>query len=525
MIRTMVDQNSTRLSRLLPLLAVAASSLACSEKGLEFFSLGGPTTGTIEAVVDGTPAGATVQLTGEGVSKSQLVGSQVHSFSGLPYGTYVVSVTAPQGYVCEPTTRELTISEPVPIRRASFECAQTPGSFALSVAGLSGNSRLDVNLAGPTPKNGSVGVEGMTFTGLLPGSYQWTYPQLDGYDCAPADGSFDLAPGEQESASVQCTPTEGGIQVTVLGATALVMYNGPETGSANVGATPVRFENLTPGNYNVTVSSPPGFNCLPASTPVTVTAGTVSQVTIECAPQPATITATVFGATAQVNYSGPANGGGEVGATPVSFTPLPAGNYNVTLVEPEGFTCAPESVAVTLAAGETKSVEFECEPEEGEEEPEEVEYSVDLTGFQGSPGGVPPGSYQVPVRDATLTAIAAIAVATIGNQTFFGTGPNRLGFGGTSGYELDVFFQVALRVFQIRALQVCAINAALSGDNAVALTFYSASLVLIGSLAITSSPGCAWYDAPEGTRYVRMIGPPVGFADVYNILLRGFLIP
>lgn len=522
MIRTMIDRNPSRSQRLL-IMALAVSALACSEKGLEFFSLADPATGTIEAVVDGTPAGATVQLVGEGVNTSQVVGNLVYSFTGLPYGSYNVNVTSPLGYVCEPTTREILISELVPLRRASFECTPTPGSFALSVAGLSGNSALDFNLTGPTPRSGSVGVQGMSFTGLLPGTYQWTYPQLDGYNCTPAAGGFELAPGEAETAAVQCTSTEGGIQVTVLGATAMVMYNGPETGGASVGSTPVRFDNLTPGNYNVTVSNPPGFNCLPASTPVTVTAGTVSQVTIECEPLPATIIATVFGTTAQVNYSGAASGGGAVGPSPVSFTPLPAGNYSVTISAPEGFICAPEAVAVTLAAGESKSVEFECEAEE--EEPEEVEYSVDLSGFQGAPGAVPPGSYQAQVRDATLTAIAAITIATIGNQTFFGIGPNRLGFGGTSGYEFDIFFQVALKVFQIRAMQICAINAALSGDNALALTFYTAALVLIHSTAITSSPGCAWYDVPEGTRYVRLVGPPVGFADIHNILLRGFLVP
>src|SRR5690606_6172113 len=104
------------------------------------------------------------------------------------------------GYTCNPTSIQVTISESEPIRRATFECEPNPGTFAVGISGLSGGSQLDFALTGPTSKSGSIGVAGMTFTGLLPGSYDWVYPQIEGYDCEPASGEFVLEPGEAETA-------------------------------------------------------------------------------------------------------------------------------------------------------------------------------------------------------------------------------------------------------------------------------------------------------------------------------------
>lgn len=493
----------------------------CAAKEAEFFSLLSGSSGTIEAEVLGAPDGATIQVTGNGINESRLVGSTVSAFPALPFGTYTVVIAPPDGYTCNPTSMQVTISETDPIRRASFTCSPMPGSFAVGLAGLSGGAQLDFSLTGPSPKSGSIGAAGLTFTGLLPGSYGWTYPEIDGYDCNPASGTFVLEPGETETASVSCVQTDGGITVSVSGATAMVSFSGPESGGGSVGSTPVNFAGLTPGTYTVSISNPTGVTCLPTSAQVTVTAGANTPVSFACTPLPATITATVSGATAQVNYSGAATGGGSVGSSPVAFTGLPTGNYTVTVVAPDGFTCTPESVAVTLTAGENEAVGFACE----EEEPEEVvEYDIDLAGLQ-SPGVVAAGIYQRAVLNAALVTVATMNLRAFGGSTFYGTGPNRIGFGGSSGWEMDVLFPVAALVFRVQFLRLCALNAVLSAGNFIEIGYYNTALLLLATSQIIASPGCFNFPTPAGTRYIRLSGPAVGFADINGLRLFGVLVP
>jgi hypothetical protein len=430
----------------------------------------------------------------------------------------VVSITPPEGYDCGTESVTVSVTEATPDPDVEFTCVAPVGSFMLSLSGLSSGLALEAGLDGPVNRTGSLGSAGVTFTDLPLGDYTWGYPQLAGWLCTPANGTFTLSTaGQAVSEQVSCEATEGSLQVAVFGATADVSYSGPESGSGAVGETPVEFAGLVPGNYTVNVSSPAGFDCLPESQQAAVTAGASATVQFECTPLTGTVTATVQGATAQVNYTGAASGGATVGDTPVPFTGLPAGSYTFAIVEPDGFDCTPASIPVNLVAGGMETAQFTCS-----EEPEElVEYSIDLAGFQGAPGMVASGTYLRPVRDALLVAVATMAINTIGVQTFFGTSPNRLGFDGSSGYEIDALFQVAALVFTVRALQVCTLNAALSGSNFLALTYYSAALALLGSASITSAPGCFWLNVPLGTRFIRMLGPAVGFVDINGLKVRG----
>lgn len=514
-------RSSWRLAALVALVLAAA----CDEKDSDFFTtVVGEGDGTLGLAVNGAPLGATVTVTRNGSSVfSGVVGATPHVVEGLVFGTYQVTITPPAGYDCGTGSVSVIVNAITPDPDVVFTCAAPVGSFALSLSGLGSGLSLDMALDGPVNRVGTLGSAGLSFVELPFGTYTWTYPQLSGYGCDPTEGEFTLnTAGQQATAQVSCVATEGSLQVSVAGATASVSYSGPESGGGAVGATPVVFPGLMPGNYTVSVSDPIGFSCTPLSQPAAITAGATTSVQVTCTALPGAVTATVSGTTAQVNHTGTASGGGAVGGTPVVFGDLPAGNYTFAIVQPAGFDCTPATIPVVLAAGGAETVEFTCEPEEPEEL---VEYSIDLAGFLGAPGAVAPGAYQRAVRDALLVAVATMTINTIGAQTFFGTSPDRLGFNGTSGYELDVLFPVAALFFRIRALQVCTINAALSGSNFLAVSYYTAALVLLSTASITSAPGCFWLDVPLGTRFVRMLGPAVGFVDIHNLLMRGVLEP
>lgn len=416
----------------------------CSVKDSDFFTMVAEQHGTIMVSVNGTPSGAAVRVTGNNFDQTRTVGSDMSEFVALDFGSYAVSVTAPEGYTCTPSTALVVVDATTPIQSTTIDCAPLPGSFQLGVSGLVGDVNLALTLDGPTPKSGLLGVAGLHLTGLLPGQYQWNLGALDFHECMPLAGEFNLVPGGNASVEVTCEASDGALEIAVFGTTAPVGYSGPVTGGGNVGPTPVTFGELAAGDYNVTITSPSGFECLPVSIPATVT------------------------------------------------------------------------------PGHTTTVQFECTPEAPEEEL--VEYEVDLAGLQ-SPGAVATGTYPRPLLSAALVAVATINLRAFGGNTFYGTGPNRLGFGGSSGFELDALVPIAALVFRVQFLRVCALNGTLSAGNFVSIGYYSAALALLATSQILASPGCFDFATPLGTRYIRLSGPAVGFIDINGIRLKGVLAP
>lgn len=279
-----------RISAFLPLGRVAvllagAMVLGSCEKDEAFFTLVGPGNGSIDVVVEGTPAGATVRLTGDGVDETEVVDEVPRVFTGLRYGTYQVTVTPPAGYSCDPLTQTVLINAANPDAEVTFDCLAPFGRFRLSTSGLGGGVFLDASLTGPANRTGQLSSDALEFNDLPIGNYNWTISQAIGWNCLPASGAFTLVAEQLVTAQLDCDATEGGLSVTVTGATANVAYSGPETGGASVGATPTSFGALTPGLYTLSITNPVGFTCLPVSQQATVTAGNTTGVAFACTPQ------------------------------------------------------------------------------------------------------------------------------------------------------------------------------------------------------------------------------------------------
>lgn len=511
-------------------MAAAAATTACA-KDHEFFALVDDLIeGEIAARVTGAPAGASVSLSGQGIQESQVVDAAGGIFEDLPPGTYQLSVQSPTGYLCTPNSITVTLSRSAPTGVAEFHCTPLLGMLSFNVAGLYDDQfALPINLTGSTTRQLQLGNGLGIADNLGIGQLNWAVGAFPSHDCLPLNGSFNVLPGGEYTQSIDCTPVKGSAHFTMSGLYSdlyklSVEYSGVTSGSFQLGNGSVDLDDIDFGSLQWNATPLSSHDCTPLSGNLVFLPGTDITIPIGCQPKPGSITAVVSGTTAQVNYTGPTTGGGAVGSTPVVFGGLQPGAYNVAIVVPDDFECAPATVSVQVEPAGNAMAEFECTPEEEEEE-ELVEYSVDLQGFVGSPGAVPAGSYNRPVLDNLLNQVALLTIATIGTQTFYGTSPARLGFNGTSGYELDALFPVAAMFFRLRALQICTINAALSGSNFLLIQYYTAAAVLLGTAQITGSPGCFWLDVPATTRFVRMLGPAVGFVDIHGLLLRGVLAP
>ncbi|HRP07649.1 MAG TPA: prealbumin-like fold domain-containing protein [Gemmatimonadales bacterium] len=519
---------STPLRRMVMAAVMLLMATGACAKDHEFFALVDDLVeGEIATRVTGIPGGASVTLTGAGITETLVAGASGSVFEDLPPGTYQLTVAAPEGYICTPQTITVVLDLASPIGIAEFDCVPVPGAISFSVAGLySEQFSLPVNLAGSTTRQLQLG-NGSTLAGDIGiGSLDWSLGGFQSHICLPSSGTFTIAPGGEYSQQIDCDPVKGKLRFEVSGLFSdlykvQVQLSGVATGSLQLGNGALDLDDIDFGNLQWNASPLSSHDCAPLTGNLVFIPGTETLIQIGCQPKPGSITATVSGATAQVNYTGPSSGGAQVGGTPVVFGNLSPGVYTLAITEPDGFDCQPASIPVELGVNENESAEFACESEQPEEL---VEYSIDLMGFQGSPGAVAPGTYNSPVLDNLLVAVAAIAISTIGNQTFYGTGPARLGFDGSSGYQLDALFPVASLFFRLKAIQICTINAALSSSNFMLVSYYTAAAVLLASAQITGSPGCFWLDVPATTRFVRLLGPALGFVDVHGLKLRGVLV-
>lgn len=267
---------------------------SCSLKDSEFFALTSGLPGDIVTSVTGTPVGATVRITGNGVDRSDIVGPTPVTFGGFANGIYTATVTPPTGYDCTDPVRTITLTDANPSATVTFPCSiATLGSFRFTVTGLGSGLELAATLTGPTPRTGQIGTNGLTWTGLTQGAYTWEFDQIANNDCQPDNGGFTVIDNTEHTQAVTCASTTGTITVTVTGgATASVAYAGPVSSSVVVGTTPVAIPGLPNGIYNFTIpTNPTGFTCTTPNGQVNLPAGGSGAVTFGCTPvQPTTVT-------------------------------------------------------------------------------------------------------------------------------------------------------------------------------------------------------------------------------------------
>lgn len=501
------------LAGLLAALAIAG----CHAKDAEFFTFVGGGVGEIVAYVDGTPAGATVRLTGEGLDVSGLADEEGHVFQALPLGTYTLTVTPPAGYTCAPTTRTVTITDSALDGEAVFTCSPQPGTVTFTSTGLTGSTTFPIALMDGTTLNGTFGSNGASFTNVHPGDWSWALGATVGYDCTPNSGDFTLAPGGSFTQGIDCLALFGALSVAVTGTgtTHSVNYTGPENGSLQAGETPVAVQ-VAPGQYTLSLSAPTGYTC-PSTQQATVTTGGTASVTFACTAQPGMITVTQTGApSATVGYIGPMNGSlaaVDGVATPVNN--LPAGSYTFSITDPAGYTCAPASVQQALAPGGSESVAFTCTAVAAQ--PQTV--SVSIGEIQGGAGAVPAGTYPVTLRDGSNANVGTTTIRSSGGNNFIGFTPDRLGLGSGAFYRVDLDVDVLSQPFNVVGMAVCTVNGAVSGGSPFVITYRDAAETVVGTENVTTVPTCVWSVVPGNARYADFTWPNAGFVDFNGLQL------
>ncbi len=502
------------LPRLAAACCLAAALAACSEKAAEFFSYLDGGLGTIATTVNGAPNGASLHLTGNGVNRTQTVGSAGYAFTGLDDGSYNVAITDPAGLHCTPADADVTITPFNRFPSVTYECSALPGTIIFTTTGITDNTFFDLSLTGASTLTDQLGSNGHTFQNALPGHYDWNISASLRYDCAPKTGSFDLAAGATYQRTIDCTSTLGGLalSVTGTGTTHAITYSGPESGTVQAGETPVTIHVL-PGQYSATIPIVTNFTC---NNPVqgAVTTGGSTNLVIACVANPGTITVTQTGApSATVNYTGP-SGGGIVASNGVGvpINNLAPGTYTFTVVDPVGYTCSPKpNVQVTLTAGGTGNAAFSCTPAVA------MTYTVDLTNAF-TPGIVTTGTTVPVLQGATPVGTATLDLFGPGNN-YFGNTPFRIGFDWNAIWFLHNFTTGGSN-YQFTHLDFCA-TSSFSGARFIGVTYVDDALQTLGTATLSSGPACFSGNAPAGTTGVRFTGAGSGSFDINNIQVTG----
>ncbi|MFM9052061.1 MAG: hypothetical protein ACKOKF_07060, partial [Bacteroidota bacterium] len=404
-------------------------------------SCAGGANGSITAVSTGGTGNITYNWTP--------AGGTTNSLSGLPAGSYSVTITDANGCTLSSTS---TVTQPTPI------IITTPVSTNVSCNGGS-NGSISTTVSGGTSGytyNWSSGSgTGSSATGLTAGPYTLTVTDANG--C---------------TANTSATITEPALLVATIPLSSNVLCNGGSDGSATVsvaggtsgfsflwtpyGGSGTTANGLTAGNYSVTVTDANG--CVTSSStiitePTQLTAAISSTTPVLCnGGSTGSATATVSGGTPGISISWT-----PIGGNGISANQLPAGNYTITVTDANGCTTSsnatisePPSLTVTatstpaLCAGTSDGT---LSATTGGGTPAYT-YNWSNGGSTPAINGVAAGNYSVTITDANGCTISASTVisqpqpltstaATTANVSCFG-GANGSAIvnaaGGTTGY-------------------------------------------------------------------------------------------
>lgn len=383
-----------------------------------------------------------------------------------------------------------------------------------------------VQFIGPgTSRTELVTSSGRIFADLALGTYTSTITPPDGYTCSPPSitstltGTFPAA--EVSFACEEIPPALSTLRFTTTGLTGSTTFplsiTGPASLSGNLGVGGLVFNGLDAGTYgySLDLGSTPMYQCAPATGSATLTAGQEAVVAVACQllPGAATVQVTGLGAgTASVAWSGPASGNAVFGNSPGNVADLPAGTYAFTITDPSGFDCTPPSQQVTVVAGASQAVLFNCTAIAAQP----LTVGVHLSGVQGAPGAVPAASYSVNLLDGG-SPVGTTTIQALGGNTFIGFTPDRLGLGNGGAYRFDLGVDVGGQPFNVSGFAICSVNGAVSGGSPLVVTFLDQAEAVTGTENVTTVPTCAWMVVPANTRYAHVTWPNAGFVDFNGI--------
>lgn len=165
---------------------------------------------------------------------------------------------------------------------------------------------------------------------------------------------------------------------------------------------------------------------------------------------------------------------------------------------------------------------------DGAECPKEppVEAQADPTSMELPQGVVPPGDYQIALRDASNVIVAHMVMRALGpaGNAFWALNPPRFGWAAPHGW---LILLNTLEVIQpglgLQAFTICFLNTFPSAGNPAVVESQNANGETLATHNVTSEGGCAEVTPAEGVSQLRVRGRSSGFSDArfQARLLRG----
>ncbi|OJX34855.1 MAG: hypothetical protein BGO87_08910 [Flavobacteriia bacterium 40-80] len=257
-------------------------------------------------------------------------GSVAQNLTGVPAGTYTVTVTDDNG--CTATNGAGTT-----ITNASSPVV-TVGTVTTATCGNS-NGGINISISGgtaPYSYSWSDGSVAQNLTGVPTGTYTVTVTDDNG--CTATNGAGTTITNASSPVvtvgtvtTATCGNSNGGINISVSGGTAPYSYSWSD------GSVAQNLTGVPAGTYTVTVTDDngctatngPGTTITNATSPV-VTVGTVTNAT--CGNSNGGVDISVSGGTAPYSYSW------SDGSASQNLTGVPAGTYTVTVTDDNGCT-------------------------------------------------------------------------------------------------------------------------------------------------------------------------------------------
>ena len=301
------------------------------------------------------------------ISGSISTGSNSHTITDLPAGTYTISVIDGNG--CQ-TAQSVTLRSSSSNLNFTHESSpakcDSPGSIWLTV--IDGNSPYTISWSGPVSGTTTSSDVGVQITGLVAGDY--TVSVKDNNGCVITQDTKVLSEGGGSSnvnfaykaLPVTCNK-QGSILLTMVSGTApySVSYTGPTSASRTFSTQEALLENLSAGTYSLTVNDASGCG------------GRNQTITVESKTAPVSVTGVASSATCggkgsvtlsysgdrnpyTIDWEGPANGYHALNAQSYTINDLPSGAYKFTVTGYDG--CKGETTVTVSSSESTPNANF-----------------------------------------------------------------------------------------------------------------------------------------------------------------------
>ncbi|TXB63315.1 cadherin-like domain-containing protein [Phaeodactylibacter luteus] len=361
---------------------VLANTLSITAEILSNVSCFGESDGAVQASANGGTPPLLFSIDGENFQESPV-------FSGLPAGSYTITVQDADGFSASSST--LSLSQPGPLQASAL----TDG-MDITVSAQGGTPPFSYQINQGEPQSSPV------FSGLPNGVYDITVSDDNGctFSLQATVLANTLSITAEILSNVSCFgESDGAVQASANGGTPPLLFS---IDGENFQESPV-FSGLPAGSYTITVQDADGFSASSS----TLSLSQPDPLQASALTDGMDITVSAQGGTPPFSYQ---INQGELQSSPV-FSGLPNGVYDITVSDDNGCTFSLQATVLANTLSITAEILSNVSCFGGSDGAVQASanggtppllFSIDGENFQESPvfSGLPAGSYTITVQDA-----------------------------------------------------------------------------------------------------------------------------